>query len=246
MQTYVHSGYYGIFRPPHSLESTYHRSTIYCVSDRFNISLVIIPLVPAFYKDVIDIVRKHKARHIYLIAGDIGVAFASDYYLAWDTITNVLRRKCQIFSKYMIENYSRADFKSDIIRTENDNISIEVPRSNNDVGTIDITLTKAFVHGAAPFSCDIILNDTLKKRLFIGEMNKHKACYLNEHRDEYDEIHMPFITGNYAGMTYNALLKSYPALVSKIICNQFASDEEYEYAKSRGVHIGGAVDNDSI
>lgn len=246
MQDHVHSGYYNIYRPPYSLYDSKRRSTIYCVSDRLNSVLVIIPLVPAFYRDVIEIVKRHPARSVYLIASDIGVAFASDYYLTWDIITNHIRKSCKIFSKYMIENYTRSDFKSSIIRTNNDNISIDIPRSEIDTGTIDITLTKAYVSSASPFSCDVILNDTYKKRLFVGEMNKHKADYLNKNRDEFDEIHMPFITGNYSGLTYNELLKKYPTLVSKLYCNQFASYEEYEYAKSLGVKIGGAINNDFV
>ena len=246
MQDYVHSGYFNIYRPPYSLYNTSHRSTIYCISDRLNSVLVIIPLVPSFYRDVIELAKNQPARNIYLIASDIGVTFASDYYLAWNTITNSIRKSCKIFSKFMIENYVRADFKSSIIRNNNDNISIDIPRSEIDAGTIDITLSKDYVSSASPFSCDIILNDTYKKKLFVGEMNIHKAEYLNENRDMFDEIHMPFITGNYSGMTYNELLKKYPALVTKIYCNQFASYEEYEYAKSIGVKVGGAFNNDFI
>lgn len=246
MQKDIHSGYYNIFRPPYSLESKYHLSSIYCISDKFNSVLIMIPLVPAFYKDAINIAKNHVARKIYLIAPDVGVAFASDYYLTWDTITNTLRKTCKIFSKYMIENYSRSDFKSDIIRTENDNISFDVPRSELDAGTIDISFTKKYVHTAAPFSCDIILNDTYSTKLFVGEMNLSKADYLNNNKDLYDEIHMAFITGNYGGMTYNEVLKSYPLLVNKIYCNQFASSEELSFAKSRGILIGGEYHNDFI
>lgn len=242
----VHSGYYNIYRPPYSLYDKNHRSTIYCISDRFNSVLIIIPLVPSFYGDVVEIVKKHPARNIYLIASDIGVAFASDYYLAWEMITKVIRKSCKIFSKFMIENHVRSDFKSAIIRNTTDNISIDIPRSELDFGTIDITLSKQYVSSASPFSCDIIVNDTYKKRLFVGEMNDYKASYLNKNRNEYDEIHMPFITGNYGGMTYNEMLKKYPALVSKTFCNQFASYEEFVYAESIGVKVGGMYDHDFV
>ena len=239
MQDYVHSGYYNIYRPPYSLTNNTHRSTIYCVSDRFNATLILVPLVPSFYRDVIEIVKNHPARYIYLIAPDVSIAFVSDYYLAWNDITKVFKRSCKIFSKYMIENFTRMDFKSAIIRNEMDNISIDIPRSDTDIGTMDVTLTKAYVSSASPFSCDVILKDTYKSRLFVGEMNDHKAQFLNSNRELYDEIHMPYMTGNYAGMTYNALLKKYPALVSRVYANQFASAEEYSFAKANGVKIGG-------
>lgn len=245
-QKYIHSGYFNIYRPPYSLTNSNCRSSIYCVSDRFNSVLIMIPLVPSFYKDAIELAKSHPARKIYLIASDIGVAFASDYYLTWSTIEKTYRKSCKIFSKYMIENFVRSDFKSSILRTENDNISIDIPRSDIDVGTADITLSKEFVSAAAPFACDIILKDTYKKILFVCEMNEHKAKFLNDHKDKYDEIHMPFMTGNYGGYTYNQLIKKYPGLVNKVYCNQFASYEEYEYAKSRYVKVGGAFKYDSL
>ncbi len=247
MQAYVHSGYYNIYRPPFSLSDVgNHKSSIYCVSDRFNTALVIIPLVPAFYKDVIDIVKNSPARHIYLIAPDVGISFISDYYLAWDTINKTLRKSCKIFSKYVIENFARADFKSDIIRAENDSISINIPRSEIDVGTIDITFSKKYVKAYAPFSCDIILNDGYKKRIFVGEMNHLKAKWFIENKNSFDEIHMAYMTGNYGGMTYLKLIQEFPTLVSKVYCNQFASTDEFLYARSRGVSVGGEYKNDFI
>ena len=246
MQEYVHSGYYHIYRPPYSLMHPYHNSSVYCVSSRFNTVLVLIPLVPSFYKDVINIVQNSSARTIYLIAPDIGLPFVSDYYLCWDTITNKYRRVCKIFSKYMVENFTYGPFKADIIRNENDHLSIDTDRSAIDLGTISISFTKAYVSSAAPFSCDVILQDTYKKRLFVGEMNEHKAEFLNKNRNIYDEIHMPYITGNYGGWTYKKLIQKYPALITKVVCNQFASNEEYLYAKEHGIRIGEAFNNDFI
>lgn len=245
MENYTHSGYYNIFRPPYSVNNATQRSSIYCVSDKYNSVLVIIPLVPAFYSDVINIVKNHIARKIYLIASDIGIGFVSDYYMSWDTITNTFRKSCKIFSKFMVENYTRNDFVSDIIRVENDNLTLDVPRSEKDISTISISLTKDYVHSSAPYSCDVILDDSYKKRLFVGEMNLQKADYINKNLDVYDEIHMPYITGNYSGMTYNELIKEYPALIKKIYCNQFASNEEFAFAKSKGILIGGRY-RDSI
>ena len=246
MQSYIHSGYYHLFRPPYSMSTEYHRSTMYCVSDRFNSLLVIIPLVPGFYKAAIDLVKQHPARKIYLIAPDIGLPFVSDYYLTWEAITKGIRKSCKIFTKYMVENFARSDFIADIIRTENDNISFEVYRSATDVGTIDITLSIDYCSTASPFACDVILNDTNKKILFVSEINDHKAKYLSDNPDLYDEIHMAYITGNYGGYTYAQMIKEYPKMRPKIYCNQFASNEEFKYATSKKIQIGGVFNNDFI
>ena len=246
MQDYVHSGYYGIFRPPYSLVNKSRRSSIYCVSDRLNTILILIPLVSSFYIDAIDIIKKSSSRNVYLIAPDIGIGFVSDYYQTWFTVTKTLRKKCQIFSKYMPENFTRADFKADVIRTKNDSISFDVPRSDIDVGTISITITKQFVNSASPYSCDIILDDTYKKRLFCGEMNTHKATYINQNRSAYDEIHMPYLTGNYGDMSYDELVRKFPFVASKTFCHSFVSLEEYEYARERIVSIGEAFNSDFI
>lgn len=245
-QDYVHSGYYSIFRPPYSLNHIYHHSSIYCVSSRFNAVMIIIPLVQSFTKDVIDIAERTPARTIYLVAPDIGVGFISDYHNSWKYIKYNLRKECKIFTKFMPENYINSDFKADIIRTENDNLSIDIPRSNLDVGTIDITFSKQFVCSSAPFACDIILNDTYKTRYFVSEINEHKAKYLYENKDSFDEIHIAYITSNYGGWTYQELMKKYPILVSKIYCNLFGSYEEYTYAKSKNIRVGGAYNNDFI
>lgn len=246
MQNYVHSGYYSVFRPPYSLTNATRRSSIYCVSDRLNTMLIIIPLVPSFYIDAIDIIKRSASRYIYLIASDIGIGFVSDYYQTWFTVTKTLRKKCQIFSKYMPENFTRSDFTSDIIRSENDSISFDVPRSDIDAGTISITLTKQFVNSASPYSCDVILSDTYKKRLFCGEMNVHKATYINNNRGEFDEIHMPYLTGNYGDMSYDELVRKFPFVAGKTFCHSFASLEEYEYARERIVSIGEAFNSDFI
>ena len=246
MQYYVHSGYLNLYRPPHSVLNSVNGASIYAVSTKFNNALVIIPLVPSFYRDVINLVKNNPSRKVYLVASDIGIAFVSDYYLCWDTIVNTYRKECVIFSRFMPENFVYNRFKDDILRTENNNISIEIPRSELDVGTIDISLSKNFVSAATPFACDVILNDTHKRRIFVSEINEHKAYYLNQNKDLFDEIHIPYIRGNYATWTCNELLKKYPSLVSKILCNQFASDDEFNFAIKNGIKIGGAFDNDFI
>lgn len=241
MQGYVHSGYYGIFRPPYSLTNNENRnSTIYCVSDRLNTILILIPLVPSFYKDAINIIKISTARSIYLIAPDIGISFISDYYNVWYTVSHIYRKVCKIFTKYMPENFTRSDFIADIIRNSNDTISFSASISDIDAGTISITLIKKFINSASPYSCDVILSDTYKKRLFVGEMNNSKAMNLNNNRNEYNEIHMPYIDTTYGGMNYNDTVQKYPAIASKIICSRFGSIEEYEYARSKSVHIGEA------
>ena len=246
MQDYVHSGYLNLYRPPFSVLNSEFGATIYAISTRFNVALIIIPLVPNFYKDVIKLVQKSATRKIILVAPDMSIAFVSDYYLCWDAIVNTYNKECVIFSRYMPENFCYGKFKSDIIRGINNNMSIEIPRSELDVGTIDITLSKDFVFAQAPFTCDVILNDTYSKKIFISEMNKFKAKYLYDKRDEYDEIHMAYIRSNYSSMTYNELIKQYPALVSKVYCNQFASYEEFSYAREKNIKVGGVFNNDFV
>lgn len=246
MQDYVHSGYYHIYKPPFSLTPGYNYSTIYCISSRLNNVFILMPLVPSFYKDAIEIAKNTPSRVIYIVAPDIGVGFASDYYNTWDYIKHKLRKECKIFSKYFIENRVTGEFESDIIRNQNDSLSIEIPRSQIDVGTINIEFMTNFIKAASPFSCDVLIEDTYNTKYFIQEMNIFKADFLMNNYDLFDEIHMPYISGYYGGLSYNEVLKKFPRLVPKLYCNQFGSREEYEYAKSRNVKIGGAYNNDFI
>lgn len=242
MQNSVHSGYYNIYRPPISLTPDYFKSTIYCTSTRLNTAYVIIPLVPGFTKDVIELVKTSPCKTFYLVASDIGILFVSDYYNTWDYIKHTMKRECKIFTKYLPENFCTGEFSADIIRTDNDNLSIYVPRSDLDTGTIDVCLTRHSCNNASPYACDVILNDTFKTRYFISENNAHKAEYLYQIRDTFDELHVPYITGNYGGWTYDEFIKKYPVMVTKTYANQFGSLEEYQYSKSRGVKVGNKYD----
>ena len=246
MQNYVHSGYYDLFQPPFSLENKGYGSTIYCISTRFNVGLIMIPLVPSFYKDAIKIAKGNSSQIIYLIASDIGIAYSSDYYLTWYYITHQLKKQCKIFSKYMIENYVTSAFTADIIRSKNDTFTLSVPKSDTDVGTISITLTRLGVNAASPFACDVIINDTYKTILLVGEMNLKKADFLNSKCKIYDEIHIPFIRGIYGGLSYNQTLRNYPALVQYIRVNRFSSLDEFKYAKEKNIKIGEVYNDDFI
>lgn len=241
MQNCIHSGYTGIYQPTISLEGKEFTSTIFCLSTRLNTCFVMIPLTNLFSKDAIFLASNTAAKSIYIIASDISIIAVSDYYNTWDYIKHTLKKECKIFSKYMPENYTSEEFKSDIIRDLNDNISIDVPRSDIDHGVIDISLVKTYVHASNPFSCDVIVNDTYKKRYFIGEMNEHKAKFLYDTRDSYDELHMAHVRSGYGGMTYQQFIAKYPVMVTKTFVNRFSSYEEYQYAKERGLKIGSRL-----
>lgn len=246
MTNYIHSGYYGLYGSPFNLKNEYNKTSIYCISSRFNTAMVIIPLAANFFRDVINIVRFNQVRKIYLVATDIGIMGISDYFLTWKYITFKLRRKCTILSKYLPENFISDAFKADIERNIYDRFNIEIYRSNIDVTSINIELTKNQVKHAAPFLCDVVVEDGYKKRLITCEMNKHKAKFLGENPNIYDEIHMPYIEGPYGGWTYHELIKEYPILSRKVIVNQFQSDDEWHHADKVHVPVGGVFKYDFI
>lgn len=246
MSNYVHSGYFNLFRPPYANLARYRKSSIYCISSRMNEILVLIPLVPSFFHDVIQIAKDTPARSIYLVASDIGVLFISDYYQSWHHIRNNLRKECKIFSKYMPECHVPEAFTADVIRNLDNTLCLDIPRSRLDMSSIKVALSKAAVSTATPFACDVIVDDSISTKYFVVEMNCSKGKFLEGCMDAYDELHMPYIVGNYDGMTYNQFSKAFPKLVKKTWCYSFASEEEFEYARTRGVRIGGAYRNDFV
>ena len=237
----VISGYYGIFRPPYSILNPTVGGTVYCITSQYRNVLVLIPLVPNFFVDVVKIIKRFPSRDIRFIVPDIGPRFISDYISSWYYIKKKLGFSCRLFSKYLPEGNLSEEFLSDIDRNIGQSISFVIARDYVDVATINAQVTKMMVNTSAPWACDVIIKDTNGRKLFVSEMNMQKAEYLNGIKDAYDEIHMPFIEGTYPSMTYNEVMRNFPGLVNQIVVNQFASKDELDNALNRRVQIGRLV-----
>lgn len=238
----IYEGYYGIFSQPYALKNN-QPCNIYYLQDMTRGNLFLIPLETSFYKDCINIISglRFTPNMIYIIVQDISIAFTSDYFLLWSYIKNDLELECKLLSRFLPEDFSMttlAKYKSDFDRRESNQYIFNNSKSHSDVTTISISLIKDYVSGGSPFLCDIKLATITGKKLFVGEMNEAKADYLNHHLSLYDEIHIPHIKGNYGGMSYNKLLKKYPALTHKVVANNFGSFDELDYARNHGVTIG--------
>ncbi len=237
---FVLTGYYGIFRPPYSLMNPTSGGSVYVVTSQYRNCLVLIPLVPNFFTDIVKIIDRFPSRRVFFIVPDIGPRFISDYLASWYYIKKTLHYECKLFSRYMPEEKVSEEFLADIIRNVDEVASVVVYRDQSDVSVLHFQLTKLMVNTAAPYACDVILNDTGKKRILLSEANEDKMAYYNSH-PLFDEIHTPYIEGTYPTMTYLEVLKKYPRLVKYIVANRFGSVEEVEYAISRGVHVGKLV-----
>ena len=239
MQPEIHSGYLGLFRPPYTLDSNRGKqSTIYCISTQYQEVLVLIPLVPNFFADLYRFVIHAPMTRYYIIAPDVSLPFISDYFLAWDLIHRKLGYKCTIFTKFPIDAFGPDAFKKDVKILPEGAVNFLVPFNETDDVSVSVTLSTAHVNASNPYACNVEVFDTIKRRLFITEMNARLAKVLLDHKDYYDEVHMAYITGNYDGMIYQETMKKYPALSQKIYVNQFASKMEYEDAKYRRLKIG--------
>ena len=237
---YVLSGYHGIFRPPYSLLNPSSGGSVYVVTSQYRNTLVLIPLVPNFFTDVVKIVDKMQSRKVFFIVPDIGPRFISDYLASWYYIKKTLLFECKLFSRYMPEDKVSEEFLADIIRNVDESASLVICRSQSDVSVLHFQLTKLMVNTAAPYACDVILNDTGKRRILLSEANEEKIDYYNSH-PLYDEIHTAYIEGTYPTMTYQEIMRKYPLMVKYLVVNRFGSREEVEYALSKGIHIGKLV-----
>lgn len=235
----INSGYLGLFRPPYTFDTTRGKqSTIYCISTQYQEVLVLIPLVPSFCADLYRFVSKCPMTTFYIIAPDVSLPFASDYFLAWDYIHRKLGHKCKIFTKFPFENFGPEEFKKDVEILTAGTVNFSVPYNRTDDVSVSVKLSTTYVQASNPFACNVEVFDTIKRRLFVTEMNERLAKIILDRKNYYDEIHMPYITGNYDGMTYNELMKKIPALYSKIFLNQFTSNFEFDDAAMRKLNIG--------
>ncbi len=235
------SGYTGLYTSSYIEENTSSmKPCIYAVATEFSSALILIPLVPTFANRVIELVKNSNAMDIYIVAQDIGILAISEYYKAWYEITYGIEKNVHIVSAYPPENLVAPEaFKSCIIRNESNMFSISMPLSDLNDSSVEINFTRFHSQVTSPYACDIILNDNYNSKVFVTEMNIDKADYY-KNNIEIDKVHMAFISGSYGGLSYNALLQRYPAIVSKLVCNQFNTTEELNYAIERGITVGEA------
>lgn len=244
MSDRVFCGYHGYYRPPYSFKSSTsgNGGSIYCITTQYDNVLVLIPLVPNFFIDVVTIIRNNPARLVYFIAPDMGPRFISDYLSSWYLIKKQMGRECKFFSYYLPEERSISqDFLDDICRSKFESHNIVLTRSVMDVGVMNFQYQRLTMDIAAPSASDLVVNTPNGSKFFAVEMNERKAQWLNEHAGMFDEIHVPYIEGSYPTMTYNELMRQFPGLVRYVLVNQFSNREELAEARARGVRIGGLI-----
>ena len=239
IESFIHSGYTGIFNPKNGHIPKGYTSNIYCIGNQFNDILFIMPLTYDFYKDVASIVDNYHSHKIFLIANDPGIVNISAYYLAWYYIKKTMRLECKIICWSLPKEYLQlipVEFYEDFILGEG--FSIDVARADLETGTINISFTKNYMQAGSIYVTDVLISDTYTKKLFVSEMNLNKAMYLLKTPDFYDEIHMPYIEGMYGGISYNDTIRVCPNLATCTICNNFGSLTELQYAQSLNISIG--------
>lgn len=240
----VISGYHGYFRPPYSFKSSVsgNGGSIYIITTRYDNVLVLIPMVPNFFIDVVTIMRNNPARLVYFVAPDMGARFISDYVSSWYHIKKQLHRECKFFSYYLPEEKSLSqDFMDDISRNLCEAQSIILAKTRMEVTVLNFQFQRMLMDVSAPMASDLIINDTIGSKFFAVEMNERKANWLNANSGMFDEIHVPYIEGSYPTMTYNELMRSYPGLVKYVRVNQFSNKEELAEAQARRVRLGGLI-----
>lgn len=237
----VTSGYYGIYRPPYSIKDPSVGGSIYVITSQYKNIMVLIPLVPNFFVDVIKIANRFPTcRDFSFLVPDVGPRFISDYLASWYYLKKTLGYRCKFYSKYLPKEHVSEEFLADFERNRSESWSLVIARDYINVSVINIQISQTFVSTTAPYACDVAVNDTIQRHLFVSEMNERKLLYLNEHR-LYDAIHTPFIEGTYPTMTYNEIMRMCPGLVHEIIVDRFGSREELDSALARGVHTGRLV-----
>ena len=237
----IRSGYLGLFKSPHTILHPESHSTVFCMSTHLSDYLILMPLVPNFFAEILKSFLNHTANKIYLIAPDISIPFVSDYYNTWYYFKKTLGIDCKIISMFPIENYASSEFKNDVIVTGDEMYSIVIPLQEYEENTsINIQFSRWCVKADNPFTTNVIIHDTNKKILFVSEMNESLADYLSKPYviNKYDEIHMPYIIGNYQQMSYSKLVQKFHPIASKIRITQFGSIEEMDMAKNKGIAPG--------
>ena len=231
----ITSGYVGIFRPPYELSNTYN-STIYCVTNTEKNVLIMIPLVPGFFIEAYNIAKGMSYNTIYLVPPAIDMIYISDIYNLWYEMVVKLGKNMKILTKLKPHNVTNDQFRSDFVVTDHFEVTNYNDNINQQISTIYFD---GYEMPIARPGFDIILWDGQKRIYFANYMTERKAKRLvHDHSYDFDEIHMPFSTNTYGGLSYLALAQKCPDIIPVTYVHSLTTSEELDFCYERGIKLG--------
>jgi hypothetical protein len=236
----IRSGYYGLFRPPYEHGKEYN-SSIYIVSNTDKSIILLIPLVPNFFNDAYNIVRTSACNTVYLATPSTDILFISDIYHLYYEVFNTLQKDFILFTRDKIPFSVTDEFMNHVETGER-----HIARINSKINdyTDPIVEFSEINTAIARDGYDISVWTGQKKIYFANYISIRKLTTLAQnHEYLFDEIHMPYITNLYGGLTYKEVstISSSPFL-RKLRVHSFSTYDELNYALNNGAISGGVIE----
>lgn len=227
-------GYYGLFRPPYE-NGDYYRSTIYCMTNSWNDTLIMIPLVPNFFNDGYNIAKKMSYKKVYIVPPAIDVIYISDIYNLWYELKHHLKKECYILTNNKVGIGTSDEFLSDVIESQSHTISLFGDKNvNREVYTITFDTREMPISRRGSDILVSTWSNTIGRIYFANYMTPRKAKRLMDEKTLYhnfDYIHMPYRVNTYGGSTYWEIVKEVPQIISCLRAHSFTTYEELKHCE---------------
>jgi hypothetical protein len=212
----VIAGYTGLYRQPYPNGSTYG-STMYAITDKLHQELDLLLLTPGCYSEAYALCSGVTYQRIHIFVPCMDALFLSDVFRL---VTDLMKRKLSVQWHFPgkvttspgnvlfdMAQVKGGNFASDLI----EDLTIEFKRSIS--GDDD-----------HPYY-DFYVCDGESYVVFCMEMDAEKLTTLMT--GEYDEVHLPYNTTFYGGLTGRECIALNEKWAYKLIPNNFKSREEF-------------------
>ncbi len=232
----IKSSYIGLFKQPVDGKL---KSTIYCITDRMKDRLIMIILTPSAFIDAYNISKRLTYTEIYYVVPSLDVLFVSDLFNIFMKIKTL-----KPYAKWIFPE--KPDFQTSVEFELNQIVADHFMYDGYNDYNFNVSLEFILSQDEGRKFYDILLNDGKKSIYFSQYMDADKLEKLYDD-DTIDEIHIPYSSTLYGGLTYHQIMKISNKYYTKIRVHSFLTVEEYNFCREMNrVKIGEVRYSDFI
>lgn len=219
------AGYSGLYRQPYANETIYG-DTIYAITDDKRQELNLFLLTPGAYKDAFRIASCITYQRINIFVPSMDVLYISDVFRL---VTDLLKIKKSVKWYY-----------PEKITTTPTNVLFEMAQMTGNfyvspvIGQLTIEFKLSNSKDAGHRFYDIYVCDDTDYIVFCMYMDAEKLTSLMTSSNDYDQVHLPYNSTFYGGLTCRECAALNPRWAPKLVANNFMCREEFiEAANSK-------------
>lgn len=214
--------------------------SVYVASGEGCIELFIIVLTPPTPQELRKLAENIKYPYVKIFAPTIDACFISDIFNSFNKTKN------KLYGNVGIEKNTKLIFPEDIQIPTSIGFLDNVEKESTWINVEDVSLTIRYIDSKNPYKTgcyDIVLSTDDNSKYFASYMDVAKLeSFLLEYSDTM-ELHLPFSTTLYGGMTYLDVMEHVSAKDKKrIIAHSFTDYNFFKYIEeTNGANLGKRV-----